>query len=625
MEVTMYNTTVLDHFANPRNVGTFTIPDGIGQSGNPVDGDKITIYIKVQHDRIIDIRFKTFGCAAAIAASSMLTVIAMGKSLAEGLKITNDDVADALGGLPSQKLLCSNIAADALHDAINNYLQKKATTFPDTSNDPETKDNEPSNSSEFKSKLTDSDQIQRYLRHIIMPDIGGTGQQKLLETQVLICAPSMTTCDVLMNYLAAAGISTIYCFLENKDGWESGVAHCRDLNPDVSIEWTDALNVTADYNIIIGDFLFSTYMSDLLIESTLNKISPTFISIIDAWQGCINLCDTPKAIKSYLATIESKRHLIDEEKNEYFVYPLGLTLSYAFIGPLLALELIKARLKIGVELEDIFYFDLWNRSPDKAFSFTDSSFHDFNYASSRLNDSLDDFSVLIIGAGGLGCPASLALAKAGIRKISIMDFDRVEISNLNRQILHTTSKIGLLKVDSAMQALHAINPDICVTTYPDAFSRENAIDIIRNHDIIINGLDNLPTRYLLNDACFFEKKPLIEAGALAFYGQITTIVPNSTPCYRCLFPKPDSTPTAKSCSETGVLGPVPGLMSILQAIEAVKLMIGADSGLKGRLLYYDALETSFDIIQFQKNTDCPLCGDHPSIDELGDYSFVCKG
>ncbi|MCG2729229.1 MAG: HesA/MoeB/ThiF family protein, partial [Acetobacterium sp.] len=241
----------------------------------------------------------------------------------------------------------------------------------------------------------------------------------------------------------------------------------------------------------------------------------------------------------------------------------------------------------------------------------------------EMHNSLKSANVLTIGAGGLGCPANLVLAKAGVKKLSLIDFDQVEISNLNRQILHSTSTIGMLKVESAKRSLEAMSPDLQVTTYSGAFSKENAREIIKKHDLVIDGLDNLPTRYLLNDACYFEKKPLVEAGALAYYGQVTTIVPDEGPCFRCLFPETNNQ-TAGSCSETGVLGPVPGLMGVLEAIEAIKLIVGIPTTLKGKLLMIDVLETSFDRFTFGKYEDCPLCGKHPTIHELGDFTFVCE-
>src|SRR5665647_1793051 len=182
----MYNDTVLDHFANPRNVGSITGADGIGNAGNPVDGDKVTIDIKVHNKTLADVRFKTFGCGAAIAASSMLTVLAIGKSLNEAMKITNDDVANALGGLPPEKLLCSNIAADALHGAINDYLNKNNVGSSESENISKKAPENFPDTTETNYEAMNKNQIQRYLRHIIMPKISGPGQKKLLETRVLI-------------------------------------------------------------------------------------------------------------------------------------------------------------------------------------------------------------------------------------------------------------------------------------------------------------------------------------------------------------------------------------------------------------------------------------------------------
>lgn len=622
----MYNDTVLDHFANPRNVGSIPDADGIGTSGNPIDGDKITIYIKVQQNALSDVKFKTFGCGAAIAASSMLTVLATGKTLAEAFKITNDDVAKALGGLPEQKLLCSNIAADALHAAINDYTNKKANLTDKTAaNSNLSAHNEPEPSStETIEGLTDANQIKRYLRHIIMPDIGGSGQKKLLDTRILICASHLDSCDLLIRYLTAIGIGHIDCFFESKVGWESTLATLSDLNPDVTFQLSDNFVTDTDFTFVIGNTGYATKMSTLLINSASSIISPTFISINEAWLGCFGLCQDKNEISAFLETIKKKGFFEKQDFTiDHFSDNLGMLLSTCFVGTLLAIEIVKSRLKIGVQLTDIFYFDLINYTFDNQFSTSDLSYSVFDLSEYEMKNSLKSANVLTIGAGGLGCPANLVLALAGVEKLSLIDFDHVEISNLNRQILHSTSTIGLLKVESAKRALEAINPNLQVTTYSGAFSKENARGIIKKNDLVIDGLDNLPTRYLLNDACYLEKKPLVEAGALAYYGQVTTIVPDEGPCFRCLFPETNNQ-TAGSCSETGVLGPVPGLMGVLEAIEAIKLIVGIPATLKGKLLMIDVLETSFDTFTFRKYEDCPLCGKHPTIHELGDFTFVCE-
>lgn len=624
----MYNDTVLNHFATPRNVGSIPDADGLGISGNPVDGDKITIYIKVQQNVLTAVKFKTFGCGAAIAASSMLTVLATGKTLSEALKITNADVAEALGGLPEQKLLCSNIAADSLHAAINDYTNKN-TNLTDSKATAailfETENAEPALSEKIEG-LTDANQIKRYLRHIIMPDIGGWGQKKLLDTRMLVCAADAESCDLLLRYLTAIGIGHIHCHFESNDGWELALKTLNDLNPDVTFQLTDDASAAADFRIIIGNSDYATRTTGLFLNSSRPQISPTFISVNSAWQGCFGLCQNRNELTVFLDDIEKKGFSAQNDcSDKHFSDQLGLLLSSCFVGTLLAIEAIKSRLNIGVPLTDIFYFDLINHSFDNHFSSSDQVFAEFDLSSyeSEIKNKLADANILTIGAGGLGCPANLVLAKAGVTKLSMIDFDHVEISNLNRQILHSTTTIGLLKVESAKRALEAMNPDLEVTTYSGAFSKENAREIIKKHDLVIDGLDNLPTRYLLNDACYLEKKPLVEAGALAFYGQVTTLVPDEGPCFRCLFPETNNQ-TAGSCSETGVLGPVPGVMGVLEAIEAIKLIIGIPATLKGSLLMIDVLETSFDRFTFRKDEDCPLCGEHPTIHELGDFTFVCE-
>lgn len=606
----MYNDTVLDHFANPRNVGSIPDADGIGISGNPIDGDKITIYIKVQQSVLTDVKFKTFGCGAAIAASSMLTVLATGKSLSDALTITNADVAEALGGLPEQKLLCSNITADALHAAINDYTNKNAhlTDHQATATILFEAEHPDPVLSDKTEDLTDANQIKRYLRHIIMPDIGGWGQKKLLDTRMLICASEVESCDLLLRYLTAIGIGHIHCHFKSNDGWEDALKALNDLNPDVTIILTDDFFADADLTIIIGNSSYASQAAGLFLNPSGSQISPIFISVNEAWQGCFGLCQDGNEISVFLNAIEKKG--FSEQKycnDDHFSDQLGLLLSSCFVGTLLAVEAVKSRLKIGVPLTDIFYFDLINHSFDNHFSTSEQVFVDFDLSSyeSEIKNKLAEANILTIGAGGLGCPANLVLAKAGVKKLSLIDFDHVEISNLNRQILHTTSSIGQKKVESAKRSLEAMNPELQVTTFSSAFAKENAREIIKKHDLVIDGLDNLPTRYLLNDACYFEKKPLVEAGALAFYGQVTTIVPNEGPCFRCLFPETNNQ-TAGSCSETGVLGPVPGIIGVLEAIEAIKLIIGIPATLKGSLLMIDVLETSFDRFTFRKDLDCPL-------------------
>lgn len=616
----MYNEIVLDHFSNPRNVGDFATPDGVGHAGNPIDGDKITIYIKVANQRLTGVRFKTFGCGAAIAASSMLTVMANGKTLAAALQITNADVATALGGLPPEKLLCSNIAADALHDAIQNYQQQGAAIKRIEATD---QDPSPNGNQAPTEGLTDPAQIKRYLRQIIMPDIGGAGQKKLLTTKILVCAPDLKIDDLLLRYLVAMGIGQIDCFLGNSDNWEPVCENLRDLNPDITLQLVKTVTTPADFNLIQGNNRFCRKLAESLLSDSLTRaFTPTLVSVCDAWQGCFNYCHDQAAMKLFLDALQNKG-FADHQAITHELNILGSDLSTAFSGTLLPIELAKACLNIGEQQTAGFYYDLISLIFDNQFTTSQTLCPPMDLSQAIDMNKLRSARILTVGAGGLGCPANLVLAKAGLTHLSLIDFDQVEISNLNRQILHSSSRIGLLKVESARIALKSINPKLNITLYPEALSTENARTLIGQHDLVIDGLDNLPTRYLLNDACYLENKPLIEAGALSYYGQVTALIPDDGPCFRCLFPQADGQ-TAGSCSETGVLGPVPGVIGVLQAVEAIKQLLGLTPNLTGRLLMIDTLATSFDLFSFKKDTNCPLCGQDRSIHELGSFSFVCE-
>ncbi len=236
---------------------------------------------------------------------------------------------------------------------------------------------------------------------------------------------------------------------------------------------------------------------------------------------------------------------------------------------------------------------------------------------------LKDASILLIGAGGLGSPLGLYLAAAGVGRLGIVDFDTVDFTNLQRQIIHRTEDVGRLKVESAKERIHAINPDITVTAYNTKISRENIMELMRPYDIVIDGTDNFPTRYLVNDACVFQKKPNIYGSIFRFDGQATVFYPFKGPCYRCLYPEPPPPGMVPSCAEGGVLGVLPGIIGVIQATEAVKLIIGRGEPLIGRLLLYNALKMEFREVKLQRSPDCPVCGDHPTVKELIDYEAFC--
>jgi len=229
---------------------------------------------------------------------------------------------------------------------------------------------------------------------------------------------------------------------------------------------------------------------------------------------------------------------------------------------------------------------------------------------------------LIIGAGGLGSPSAVYLALAGVGTIGIVDFDVVELSNLQRQILHHTSDVGRSKVDSARDNIKSYNPDVNVVLHDVRLESDNAIDIISQYDLVINGADNFATRYLVNDACYLLNKTLVDGSILIFDGQATVFLPGEG-CYRCLFPEPPPPGMVPNCAEAGVLGALTGLVGSIQATEALKQLIGIGESLTSRLLLIDALSMTFREVKLKRNPSCPLCGDSPTVTELIDYEVFC--
>jgi MoaD family protein len=230
--------------------------------------------------------------------------------------------------------------------------------------------------------------------------------------------------------------------------------------------------------------------------------------------------------------------------------------------------------------------------------------------------------VLVLGAGGLGSPASLYLALAGVGTLGIVDFDAVDLSNLQRQILHDAEDVGRAKVESARETIAAHNPDVRVVPHNVALTSENALDIISRYDIVVNGMDNFPGRYLANDACVFLKKPLVDGSVLLFDGHATVFLPGKG-CYRCLYPTPPPPGMVPSCAEAGVLGALPGVIGCIQAIETIKLILGVGESLSGRLLLFDALSMEWRTVRIHRDPDCAVCGDHPTVTALIDYEEFC--
>ncbi len=235
-----------------------------------------------------------------------------------------------------------------------------------------------------------------------------------------------------------------------------------------------------------------------------------------------------------------------------------------------------------------------------------------------------DAKVLLIGAGGLGSPTGLYLAAAGVGTIGVVDLDVVDLSNLQRQIIHNNDRVGISKVESAKMTLTALNPDVNVVTIEAHLDRTNALEILKDYDVIVNGADNFPTRYLVNDACVFLAKPIVDASIFKFEGQATIYHPaGGGPCYRCLYPEPPPPGMVPSCADAGVLGSLCGTLGSIQATEVVKLLLEIGEPLVGKLLLYDALKSQFRTLKVRRDPSCPVCGDNPSITELIDYEFFC--
>jgi molybdopterin/thiamine biosynthesis adenylyltransferase/rhodanese-related sulfurtransferase len=232
--------------------------------------------------------------------------------------------------------------------------------------------------------------------------------------------------------------------------------------------------------------------------------------------------------------------------------------------------------------------------------------------------------VLMVGAGGLGSPSAYYLAAAGVGTLGIIDNDVVDISNLQRQILHANDRVGIPKVESAKKTLESLNPDVKVIPYQAKLTSENIMDIIKDYDLVVDGCDNFPTRYLVNDACVLAGKPNVHGSIFQFEGQATVFYPGKGPCYRCLYPEPPPAEMAPSCAEAGVLGVLPGLIGVIEALEAIKIILGKGDTLVGRLVHFNTLTMEINTLKLRRDPTCPMCGDNPTIHELIDYEEFCS-
>jgi molybdopterin/thiamine biosynthesis adenylyltransferase len=466
--------------------------------------------------------------------------------------------------------------------------------------------------------ILEREQINRYLRHILIPEISGPGQKKLLESSVFICGENVTDTAPAIYYLAAAGVGHIGCHFEDSTGVDRLFDNIHDLNEDVTIGLSDDSN--SDFRIFLGKPEFISKKQEMIYTSFV----PSVLSLYRGWKGGMQICKNSDCLHFFLAKLADVQRKLGIEVHDNTMK--GDIFSNCVSGALCAMEVIKLVLGIGGSVDDFLYFNLLSMEFLKSGE-TELEHTLHELCTLKPTDCLDaalgDRKVLIVGTGGLGSPAAYALALAGVGTIGLVDYDIVEISNLNRQILHSMSRIGMPKVESAAVFLKSINPGLTINRYNTSLNKENIFDIIAGYDVVIDAVDNFPTRFLLNDACFFAGKPMIDAGVIRFDGTFRTILPQKGPCYRCTLPDIPSSDSIPSCAESGVLGPVPGIMGFIQSAEAVKFLSGQGNILSDRMIFFDGLFSDFCTIKINRNNTCPLCGADPTIHELQEYVFMC--
>ncbi|SDE42563.1 HesA/MoeB/ThiF family protein [Sporomusa acidovorans] len=466
--------------------------------------------------------------------------------------------------------------------------------------------------------ILEREQINRYLRHILIPEISGPGQKKLLESSVFICGETVNDSAAAVYYLAASGIGHICCHFDEPAGFEGLAAEIHDLNDDVSIECSDGSR--SDLRIFLGRPEFISNKQDLICCSRV----PSVLAFYRGWKGGMQVAGDGGGLHFLLTKLSDT--LAEWELASLANATNGEIFSNCVLSALGVMEAIKLLLGIGTVIPDFLYFSLLSMEFAKV---GDAELaHKLPELCSLSPEecpevNLTDRKVLIVGTGGLGSPAAYALALAGVGTIGLVDYDTVEISNLNRQILHSGSRIGMPKVASAALFLKRLNPAIAINCYHTGLNKENVFDTIAGYDVVIDAVDNFPTRFLINDACFFAGKPFIDAGVIRFDGTFRTVLPQQGPCYRCTLPDIPVDGSIPSCAESGVLGPIPGIMGFIQSAEAVKLLTGEGHILSDKMIFFDGLFSEFCTVKLSRNSACPLCGTDPAIRELQEYEFIC--
>ena len=441
------------------------------------------------------------------------------------------------------------------------------------------------------------DQVKRYSRHIIMNDVGSSGQRKLMGSKALIIGAGGLGSPAAV-YLSLAGVGTVGMVdfdvveLSNlqrqilhhtpdvgRPKLESGKDNLLAYNPDINVvlhevrlESENAMDIISQYDLVINGA--DNFATRYLVNDACYLLNKPLVD------GSILIFDGQATV--FVPGEGCYRCLFPSPP------PPGMVPNCAEAGVLGALTGLVGSIQ----------------------------------ATEALKYFLGIGESLIIGAGGLGSPAAVYLSLAGVGTVGMVDFDVVELSNLQRQILHHTPDVGRPKLESGKDNLLAYNPDINVVLHEVRLESENAMDIISQYDLVINGADNFATRYLVNDACYLLNKPLVDGSILIFDGQATVFVPGEG-CYRCLFPSPPPPGMVPNCAEAGVLGALTGLVGSIQATEALKYFLGIGESLISRLLLVDALSMTFREVKLKRNPQCPLCGDNPTVTELIDYEIFC--
>lgn len=462
--------------------------------------------------------------------------------------------------------------------------------------------------------ILSKEQINKYLRNIIMPEISGQGQKKLLEYAVLIYGETVDDLSPLIYYLSASGVGKIYCKISNNNNFDDLINDIKDYNPDILLKYineNESIGEEINFRIFLGNV---NYIKNICVYSHGEELFiPAVIATYNQWRSMIQNFDNKDDFDKYINLLKDE---ITNASNPVPIFPENFSsiISCSVLGTLCSIECLKQCLKIGnVQNEnlylDIFSMEIVNEEQNNVSSYMNKLCKGnnlfINYED--IYKKLDESKVLIVGAGGLGSPAAYVLALSGVGTIGLIDNDKVELSNLNRQIMHTVSRIGMEKIESAEIFLKNIKPNLNVNTYASYVNKDNVGEIIKDYHMVISAVDNIQTRHILNDACVKANKPMIDAGALRFNGTSTTIIPKEGHCYSCLFPH-ENTDAGLTCSEAGIFGPVVGLMGFIQASEALKIIAEFGNTLKNKILIFDAMDLDFALVDLEKNANCPVCG-----------------